>query len=110
MRNHRAEVKGSAIDEETRCTHYHSRLDIIAIKFYCCMEYYPCHLCHEEHASHPAAVWPKEKFDEKAVLCGGCGSEWTVREYAECDSKCPECKMDFNPGCSLHAHLYFEEI
>ena len=35
-------VAGDVIDSETRCTHYHSELDIIAIKFYCCDTYFPC--------------------------------------------------------------------
>ncbi|NYF23235.1 putative CHY-type Zn-finger protein [Sporosarcina sp. JAI121] len=26
----------------------------------------------------------------------------------DCKSACPECSAAFNPGCSLHRHLYFE--
>ena len=29
-------VYGSIVDHETRCIHYHTQLDIIAIKFKCC--------------------------------------------------------------------------
>lgn len=39
---------GSIIDVNTRCIHYHTNLDIIAIKFKCCDIYYPCYKCHEE--------------------------------------------------------------
>ncbi|QFT88458.1 CHY zinc finger [Bacillus sp. THAF10] len=101
-------VFGSTIDHETRCTHYHSKKDIIAIKFYCCGEYYPCYQCHDEHADHLTTVWPKQEFHRKAILCGCCKTEMSIEEYKECDSVCPFCKEAFNPGCQLHAHLYFE--
>ncbi|WP_408606663.1 CHY zinc finger protein [Domibacillus epiphyticus] len=101
-------VRGSVLDDETRCAHYHKEIDRIAIKFYCCQTYYPCHSCHEEDGCGSAKVWPKERFDEKAVLCGGCGHELTVQEYLDCQSKCPNCSTSFNPGCSLHKHFYFE--
>ncbi|WP_018394728.1 CHY zinc finger protein [Bacillus sp. 37MA] len=102
------EVRGSVLDEETRCAHYHQEIDRIAIKFYCCETYYPCHQCHEEDGCGEVQVWPKEKWEEKAVLCGGCGHELTVREYLACESTCPSCGVAFNPGCRLHKHFYFE--
>lgn len=101
-------LKGRVLDEETRCAHYHSEIDRIAIKFYCCNIYYPCYQCHTEAGCGNPAVWPEEKFNEKAVLCGACGHELTVSEYLECKSECPACSAEFNPGCSLHKHLYFE--
>ncbi|MTH54749.1 hypothetical protein GKZ89_15200 [Bacillus mangrovi] len=101
-------VRGSEADAETRCRHYHSERDRIAIKFYCCGEYYSCHSCHEELADHEAEVWPAGKFDENAVLCGACRNELTVHDYLSCHSICPSCSAQFNPGCSLHKHLYFE--
>lgn len=101
------EVKGSVIDSATRCKHYHSKLDIIAIKFHCCGEYFPCFECHEEAGCGNPAVWPKEKFQEKAILCGACGHELTVDDYLECKSECPKCRANFNPGCDLHRELYF---
>lgn len=33
-------VHGISVDDKTRCEHYHSLLDIIAIKFKCCGKYY----------------------------------------------------------------------
>ena len=69
------EVKGKLIDEHTRCIHYQSSLDIIAIRFKCCNQYYPCYQCHEEEAGHTAAVWKKEEWDTKAILCGHEGFE-----------------------------------
>ena len=101
-------IKGKLVDEYTRCVHYHSLLDIIAIKFRCCGEYYPCHNCHSEEAAHETEVWKKSEFDTKAVLCGVCKNEMTIREYLTSSSECPFCKAAFNPGCSNHYHLYFE--
>ncbi|MCH5600260.1 CHY zinc finger protein [Niabella ginsengisoli] len=56
------EVKGPVVDEHTRCIHYHSEEDVIAIKMKCCNEYYPCIKCHNETADHAAAVWPKKNL------------------------------------------------
>ncbi|TWT27429.1 CHY zinc finger protein [Planomicrobium sp. CPCC 101110] len=105
---HNQLVIGINVDPETRCAHYHSEIDRIAIKFFCCGKYYPCYQCHESAGCGKSAVWPKERFDEKAVLCGACGHELTVKEYLGCTSVCPACSASFNPGCSLHKHLYFE--
>jgi len=101
-------IKGKLVDDQTRCVHYHSELDIIAIKFKCCGEYYPCYECHGELADHPAQVWKKEERNEKAILCGVCQTELTIREYFDADNKCPHCRSPFNPNCSRHYHLYFE--
>ncbi|MFD1039760.1 CHY zinc finger protein [Virgibacillus byunsanensis] len=96
-----------AIDSETRCEHYHEENDRIAIKFYCCMAYFPCYLCHQTHGCGQKRVWPKEAFNQYALLCGGCGVELTINEYLNSHYSCPSCNAAFNPGCSLHAHLYF---
>ncbi|MDX1807112.1 MAG: CHY zinc finger protein [Paenisporosarcina sp.] len=101
-------VKGNDIDQETRCLHYHTEIDRIAIKFYCCDTYFPCFSCHEESGCNSAQVWPKDQFHQKAVLCGSCGHELTIEEYLSCKSVCSCCHKAFNPGCSLHKHLYFE--
>lgn len=102
------DVFGSTIDKETRCTHYHSALDIIAIKFYCCKTYYPCFSCHAESGCGAHKVWPKEEFGENAVLCGKCKNELTVNQYKDGGYGCPTCGARFNPGCGLHEGLYFE--
>ncbi|MBS9525796.1 chromophore lyase [Litoribacter alkaliphilus] len=101
-------VYGKSVDNQTRCVHWHSQLDIIAIKFKCCDKYYPCFSCHEEEADHEHEVWPKDEFDEKAILCGGCGHELSIREYMDSENTCPKCEASFNPGCSNHYHLYFD--
>lgn len=102
------EIKGKPVDEQTRCEHYHSPLDVIAIKFKCCNTYYPCFYCHEETAGHQAEVWNKNEFDTKAILCGVCQEEMTINEYQHSNYQCPHCSTHFNPRCSNHNHLYFE--
>jgi len=102
------EIRGKTIDNHTRCVHYHSPLDIIAIKFKCCGQYYPCHQCHEEEAGHAAKVWKKEEWNNKAILCGICKNEMSVHQYINSGDLCPYCNTSFNPGCRLHYHLYFE--
>ena len=102
------EIKGKVVDEYTRCVHYHSLLDIIAIKFKCCGEYYPCYRCHEEEADHDREVWKKNEFDTRAILCGICNNEMTINEYLASNSQCPFCGACFNPDCNKHYHFYFE--
>ncbi|WP_245732850.1 CHY zinc finger protein [Salinibacillus kushneri] len=102
------DVKGKLHDKHTRCEHYHEERDIIAIKFKCCNTYYPCYKCHQEEADHPIKLWSKDEFSQKAILCGACGYELTIRDYVNGHSSCPKCKASFNPGCKYHNHLYFE--
>ena len=102
-------VKGKTVDEHTRCVHYHSELDIIAIKFKCCDEYYPCYYCHEEDAGHKATVWKKNEFETLAILCGACTKEMTITQYKVSNYQCPNCGTALNPNCSKHDHFYFEQ-
>ncbi len=100
-------ILGSDVGPKSECAHYHSELDIVAIRFKCCDTYFPCHRCHEALAGHSASVWPESEFDEKAVLCGACGTELKIHEYLGCNSRCPACGAAFNPGCKAHSSLYF---
>jgi uncharacterized CHY-type Zn-finger protein len=102
-------IKGKPIDAQTRCVHYHSELDVIAIKFKCCGDYYPCYECHAETAGHDAQRWPKTEFSLKAILCGRCGAEHAISVYLASEHQCPGCGGAFNPRCALHKHLYFEQ-
>lgn len=104
---HGTSVIGVEVDAETRCAHYRSARDIIAIKFKCCGDWFPCAQCHAELAGHAAEVWPQDEFKTRAILCGACGHQLTIREYLECASRCPQCGREFNPGCVAHRHLYF---
>ena len=101
-------IMGQPIDHQTRCKHYHTPFDIVAIKFKCCDQYFPCYSCHEETVSHPVEVWRKEERDKKAVLCGVCGYEMTIDQYLASKDQCPVCRSHFNPNCSKHYHLYFQ--
>lgn len=103
-------VLGKTVDEQTRCKHYHSKRDIIAIKFPCCDTYYPCYQCHQECTDHPAKKWSQHQFDELAILCGVCTKEFTIHEYMELDSCCSQCRSTMNPGCQLHWNLYFKLV
>lgn len=106
----RQPVRGLELDAQTRCAHWHSERDIIAIRMRCCETYFACRECHDALADHAVQVWPKAEWDRPAVLCGACGRELTVREYLDCDSRCPGCGAAFNPGCKTHHHLYFEPL
>lgn len=99
-------VRGPAIDAETRCVHYGSALDVVALRAPCCDAWYPCHLCHAAVADHPLEVIPRVEHHLPAALCGVCRATMSVPEYLAADS-CPSCGAAFNPGCAAHAHLYF---
>lgn len=101
-------VYGKLVDNNTRCEHYHSPHDIIAIKFKCCDKYYPCYQCHEETTDHATKTWSKDEWDIKGILCGVCKNELTINEYMRSGNECPRCKTLFNPNCNKHYHLYFE--
>lgn len=102
-------IRGKTTDSQTRCIHYHSPLDVIAIKFKCCDTYYPCYYCHAEEADHVALLWNQTEFNTKAILCGVCKNEMTITEYLTSNYHCPYCNAAFNPKCSGHNHLYFEQ-
>jgi uncharacterized CHY-type Zn-finger protein len=113
-------VRGIDVDEQSRCKHYHSALDIVAIKMKCCGAFYACKDCHNELAGHAIEPWPPEEWEEKAILCGACGQQVTINEYLksgdDCGNarvnaqgnRCPMCAADFNPGCRNHHHFYFD--
>ncbi|WP_062051423.1 CHY zinc finger protein [Bacillus sp. JCM 19034] len=103
-----ANVYGLKIDKETRCIHYHSEKDVIAIKHRCCLMYYACIECHNELAGHKSTLWKKEEFHEKAVFCGACQTELTILAYLQAGFHCPNCNHPFNERCELHYRYYFE--
>lgn len=101
-------VHGVEVGPETRCAHYGTERDIIALRFGCCGRFYPCRSCHDAVADHDGEPWPRARFDEPAVLCGACGSTLSARAYLDADHACPECGAAFNPGCVAHYEHYFE--
>ena len=103
-------MHGLAITPLTQCTHYHSALDIIAIKHFCCGKFYACIRCHDELEAHAPGVWPRDRRDERAVLCGGCQHVLGIGEYMACGGACTRCGRGFNPGCKRHWDMYFEGV
>ncbi|WP_311170685.1 CHY zinc finger protein [Halobellus ordinarius] len=101
-------LRGVAVDPETRCSHWDDDVDVVALRFGCCETFSPCDACHTETADHDPEPWPRDRFDEPAVLCGVCGSTLTAGRYLDGDDACPECGAAFNPGCRRHRDRYFE--
>src|ERR1700722_10928202 len=102
-----SDVHGVNLDSQTRCMHYHGPTDIVAIKMRCCGVYYACKDCHDALADHRLEVWPESEWNQKAILCGACGTELTISQYMLCEFSCPACHKGFNPGCRNHYHFYF---
>jgi uncharacterized CHY-type Zn-finger protein len=101
-------VHGIGVDADTRCGHYDTDRDVVAIRFACCGEFYPCHACHEACTDHDPDQWARERFAAPAVLCGACTTTLSVAAYLDCEDACPTCGHEFNPGCAAHADRYFE--
>lgn len=99
------QVRGHTVDEQGRCTHWHSELDVVANRCIVCDEFWACHSCHEELAGHDFGRVLKSDLGP-AVLCGCCGDTLSYRQYAAVTA-CPLCEHPFNPGCKLHEELYF---
>jgi uncharacterized CHY-type Zn-finger protein len=106
----KAEVRGISVDAQSRCVHYNSPLDVVAIKMKCCGAYFACKDCHDALADHALEPWPREDATERAVLCGVCGSELTIVQYLESSRGCPKCGAPFNPRCSEHRWHYFSGV
>ena len=101
-------VHGISVTPLTQCAHWHSPLDIIAIKHYCCQKYYACISCHDAGETHKSGVWPRSRRGDGAVLCGACKHVLSIEEYLNSGSRCTQCGKGFNPGCKNHWDLYFE--
>lgn len=99
----RPAIHGRGVDAEGRCTHYGGTRDVVGNLCVTCGKYWACHRCHAEACDHPFGRAP---LDAPAVVCGVCGHLMNYPEYSATEA-CPACGHGFNPGCSLHAHLYF---
>lgn len=94
---------GIDLDQEYRCLHYHTTLDIVGLKCAFYQTYYACYHCHDqltEHAFVPTG--PAEMFP---VICGHCRKLLSRAGYA-C-GHCPYCQSPFNPACHRHKDIYF---
>ncbi|MFC4448874.1 CHY zinc finger protein [Halorussus aquaticus] len=103
---HGHRVRGVEVGPETRCAHYDTDRDVVALRFACCEAYYPCFRCHDASADHEAERLSVES-EAAAVLCGVCGAELTPREFVDGEHRCPDCGAEFNPGCADHYERYF---
>lgn len=101
-------VVGIGVDHQTRCAHYATERDVLAIAFPCCGTFYPCYCCHAAVADHDAEVWPTSEREEHALLCGVCGHLTTIEAYLDAPLACADCGTAFNPGCADHHDRYFE--
>lgn len=101
-------ICGLLVDGQGRCVHYHSLLDVVAIQFKCCYQYYACHLCHAKSQSHDVMRWGMADLEQPAVLCGVCKNVLTIADYLGSEFACPWCGSAFNPGCATHYDLYFD--
>src|SRR5437868_9140631 len=101
-------VCGVTVNERTQCKHYHSEVDVVAVRFKCCNTLYACIRCHEEVAGHAPKVWGKDERAMHAVFCGNCHKTMSISQYLECRSHCPLCGAAFNPRCEQQHHHYFE--
>ena len=100
-------IFGFQIDGKTRCVHYCSEVDIVAIKMKCCGKYYSCIECHNELESHKVELWKKTEFNTSAILCGNCREELSINNY-KASKACTKCFHSFNEKCENHFPLYFE--
>ncbi len=101
-------IQGDTIDEATRCMHHGKPEDIVAFRFRCCQEWYPCRACHDENVDHGTETWRPGELNEHAVLCGACKTTMTLDAYIACQHACPYCGTSFNPACKTHWDRYFE--
>ncbi|SCV02318.1 LANO_0F16710g1_1 [Lachancea nothofagi CBS 11611] len=106
--------RGLLIDNQTRCVHWNSELDIVCFKFKCCQKFYSCHSCHDSLETHTTKRYSLTKDQkEPVVLCGACRNIMTFDQYQSklaCGShlQCPSCRAPFNPNCKLHYSIYFD--
>ncbi|WP_080792591.1 CHY zinc finger protein [Corynebacterium pacaense] len=87
------------------CRHYNSEYDVVLNRCSTCGEFWACHLCHAEATEHPFGRMPLDAPD--STRCGACGLLMGYAEYSA-QPRCPGCGHPFNPGCSLHAGIYFD--
>lgn len=102
-------IKGKLVDNESRCVHWHSTLDVIALRFKCCDQFYACYSCHDECETHEVekySVCTDSNASVPLIICGVCKLQMTFPQYQAL--QCPRCSAHFNPGCKLHYHLYFD--
>lgn len=74
-------IYGFLVDNESRCQHYHTELDIVALKCFECLNYYACYQCHDSLEEHSFRAYPCQLKQDKVLICGVCQHEMTIEEY-----------------------------
>lgn len=105
-------ICGKLVDNQSRCEHWKSPLDVISLKLKCCPgKYYACFDCHSElNDSNHTVVRYDILMDSEVnvVICGVCNHEMTFGQYNNENLCCPNCSAKFNPLCKLHYNYYFD--
>jgi uncharacterized CHY-type Zn-finger protein len=101
-------VRGLDVDLHGRCRHWSGPNDIVATSFPCCVGWWACRECHDRTQDHAATPWPRDRFYELVVMCGGCRSRLSVHYHLSLPGDaCPHCGRTWNPQCRDHADRYF---
>ncbi|MBR1912450.1 MAG: hypothetical protein IJ828_08865, partial [Treponema sp.] len=87
-------IHGLITDDQGRCIHYNSVLDIVANRCSVCKKLYSCYKCHNELEDHPFGAVSETEPD--SVMCGVCGSLYSYKAYSSLTS-CRTCGSSFNP-------------
>ncbi|SCU94390.1 LAFA_0F21550g1_1 [Lachancea sp. 'fantastica'] len=111
-----SDPKGLLIDNQSRCVHWNSQLDVVCFKLKCCQHYYACHSCHDALESHPVQKYNiSQDPSSHVVLCGVCRNTMSFNQYRSKTAsirdqslQCPFCCASFNPNCKLHYSIYFD--
>ena len=102
-------IYGLLVDNQSRCQHYHTELDIVALKCFDCLKYYACYQCHDRlGGTHSFRAYPCHLKQDKVLICGVYQHEMVIDEYQEA-IVCPNCHSAFNLACSKHYDIYFEK-
>ena len=96
-------IFGKLVDDQGRCEHYHTKLDVIANRCGVCNKLYACYKCHDELEDHPFS--PVKQSEPESVMCGVCGTLYSYEEYSNITA-CKNCGAQFNPRCALHKSCY----
>jgi uncharacterized CHY-type Zn-finger protein len=96
------DVYGPTVDEHTRCVHYATELDIIAIRFACCDRYYPLPLCAIPRLTdHPARTVATRASGTSPPSCARmCWTELTIDPL--CQAGCEPLRIREEP--EHHGH------
>ena len=66
----------------SRCAHWHSELDVLALQAPCCGKFYACASCHDACEDHALEPWPADTpVSQPALMCGVCRHRYSIETY-----------------------------